>query len=48
MVWETAGGVVGAVRMKLGERLDVYGDVRGRFSQNQSEGALNIGGSYRF
>ena len=45
---QTSGVVAGAVRVKLSDTLDFYGDLRGRFSQNQSEGSLTIGGRYQF
>ena len=45
---QTSGVVAGAVRVTLTDRLDFYGDVRGRFSQNQSEGSLTVGGRYKF
>ena len=45
---KTAAIVAGGLRAQMNERLDFYGDVHGRFSSNQSEGAFTIGGHYRF
>ena len=45
---QTAGVIAGAVRVKLSDTLDFYGDMRARVSQNQAEGSLTLGGRYRF
>ena len=45
---QTAGVLAGAMRVQLSDCLDVYADLRGRFSANQSEGSLTIGGRYEF
>ena len=45
---QTAGVVAAALRVKLSDQFDLYGDLRGRFSRDQSESAISLGGHYRF
>ena len=45
---ETAGVVSGSLKARIDSRLDFFATLGGRFSGDQSEGTLSIGGDYRF
>ena len=45
---QTAGVVSAALKARVSDRLDFSATVGGRFSGNQSEGTVSIGGDYRF
>ncbi len=45
---QTSLALSGALKAQMANRFDLYTAVSGRFSGNQTEGSISIGGSYRF
>jgi hypothetical protein len=45
---QTSAVASGALKARIDTRLDFFAAVSGRFSGNQSEGTISIGGAYRF
>ena len=45
---QTAVALSGVLKAQMADRLDFYASVNSRFSGNQTEGAIAIGGAYRF
>jgi autotransporter-associated beta strand protein len=45
---QTSGVVDASLKMKLNARFELTGDVRGRFSGNQTDGSASLGGVFKF
>jgi hypothetical protein len=47
-LWGVAGVVDGALKVRVNQSLELFGDVRGRFGQHQTDGVASVGGVFRF
>ncbi len=47
-LWGVAGVVDGSLKVRVNQSFELFGDVRGRFGDHQTDGVASIGGVFRF
>jgi autotransporter-associated beta strand protein len=47
-LWGVAGVVDASLKVRLNQNLELFGDVRGRFGEHQSDGLASVGAVFRF